>query len=62
VEHLTGIHREDVGRNNMGIPPTGLSETLTREEYLRYREEDRQKEKVFAKGVKQIYKEAAAYE
>ncbi len=46
----------------MGIPPTGLSETLTREEYLRYREEDRQKEKVFAKGVKQIYKEAAAYE
>ena len=46
----------------MGMAPTGLSETLTREEYLRYREEDRQKEKVFAKGVKQIYKEAGAYE
>tara|TARA_Y100000817_G_C16688570_1_gene469359 strand:+ start:485 stop:631 length:147 start_codon:yes stop_codon:yes gene_type:complete len=48
----------------MGQIPSGVSETLTREEYHRYRDEDarKQKEKVFAKGVKQIYKEAAAYE
>lgn len=46
----------------MGQIPSGVSETLTREEYHRYRDEDARKQKVFAKGVKQIYKEAAAYE
>ena len=46
----------------MGQIPSGVNETLTREEYHRYRDQDARKHKVFAIGVKQIYKEAAAYE
>ena len=44
-----GIRVDHVGRNNMGIAPSGEHTSITREEYLRVREADakrrRQKER-----------------
>jgi len=40
-----GIRVDHVGRNNMGIAPSGEHTSITREEYMRRREADEEQER-----------------